>query len=225
MARWERLQSSCQRTTSPARSRYASISASGVSQTVSASGILSRSAAVSGGPSSIVKANRPPVGSALEISWSSVPLSGKASIVSSRSTTSNGPGGIGGMRETSKRQGGRRRAPVRCRWRWRLGPPPGRSNPAPGDEPPGPGDSAAEVQYGHPGCDAGPHRQGADLCGAHEALLLDELAGAYADTRARWSALSNGARSSWFTAAAHPRLAGCQPAAGSLGVAQESWLA
>ena len=38
----------------------ASISSSGVSQTVSASGIAARSAAVSGAPSSSVNANRPP---------------------------------------------------------------------------------------------------------------------------------------------------------------------
>ena len=67
-ARWDRLQSSCQRTTSPTRSRQVSISCSGVSQTVSASGMLSRSASVRGRPSSMVKANRPPVVSARDIS-------------------------------------------------------------------------------------------------------------------------------------------------------------
>ena len=47
----------------------------------------------------------------------------------------------------------------------------------PGDEPPGPGDAAAQVEHGDPGRDAGPARQRPDLAGAHEALLLDELAG------------------------------------------------
>ena len=46
----------------------------------------------------------------------------------------------------------------------------------PSDEPSGPGNAAAEVEHGDPGCDAGLHRQRPDLCGAHEALLLDELA-------------------------------------------------
>jgi hypothetical protein len=110
--RWDRLQSSCQRTTSPARSKPLSISCSGVSQTVSASGIFSRSASVRGRPSSTVKANRPPVLSAREISPSSGSFSGKASMVSNRSTTSNGPAGIGGIRQISKRQG---RSPVRSR--------------------------------------------------------------------------------------------------------------
>ena len=90
---------------SPTRSKRVSISCSGVSQTVSASGMLSRSASVSGRPSSMVKANRPPGLSAPDISSSSVSFSGKASMVSNRSTTSNGPGGDGGIRETSKRQG------------------------------------------------------------------------------------------------------------------------
>ncbi len=72
---------------------------------MSASGITCRSASVSGWPSSTVNANRPPTGSADEISRSSVSLSAKASIVSSSSTTSNGPGGTGGTRPTSKRHG------------------------------------------------------------------------------------------------------------------------
>jgi hypothetical protein len=45
-----------------------------------------------------------------------------------------------------------------------------------GDEPAGPGDSAAQVQHGDPRRDARPPSQGPNLCGAHEALLLDELA-------------------------------------------------
>jgi hypothetical protein len=67
-ARWERLQSSCQRTTSPTRSRQLSMSCSGVSQTVSASGILARSASVRGRPSSMVKMKRPPAVSACDTS-------------------------------------------------------------------------------------------------------------------------------------------------------------
>ena len=45
------------------------------------------------------------------------------------------------------------------------------------DEPTGPGNSAAQVQDGDPACDAGLLGQVPDLRGAHEALLLDELAG------------------------------------------------
>ena len=55
-----RLWSSCHVSASPARSRIATSSSSGVSQTVSASGIAARSAVVSGAPSSSVKAKRPP---------------------------------------------------------------------------------------------------------------------------------------------------------------------
>src|SRR3954451_1810673 len=46
-----------------------------------------------------------------------------------------------------------------------------------GDEASGPGDSAAQVQHGDAGCDAGSIRQRSNLAGAHEALLVDELAG------------------------------------------------
>jgi hypothetical protein len=45
------------------------------------------------------------------------------------------------------------------------------------EEPPRPGDAAAQVQHRDSGGDAGPHRQGPDLAGRHEALLPDELAG------------------------------------------------
>jgi hypothetical protein len=79
-------------------------SSSGMSQTVSASGMRSRSPSVRGTPSSTVKANCPPGASAREISRSSASFSGNARMVSSRSTTSNGPAGTGGIRETSKRQ-------------------------------------------------------------------------------------------------------------------------
>ena len=103
--RCARLWSSRHVRTSPARSRDAAISSSGVSQTVSASGIASRSSAVSGCPSSSVKANRPPGRSAAAISPISASLSSKASIVSSRSTTSNGPAGRGGISATAKLQG------------------------------------------------------------------------------------------------------------------------
>ena len=71
-----------------------------------------RSDSVSGTPSSSVNANRPPAGSARATSSSSASLSRKASIVSSRSTTSSVPGGSGGTCATSKRQG---RPPARSR--------------------------------------------------------------------------------------------------------------
>ena len=105
VARCSRLWSSCHVTTSPARSTDAASSSSGVSQTVSASGIAARSADVSGGPSSRVKATRPPGGSAAAISRTSRSLSSKASIVSSRSTTSNEPPGSAGMCAVANRQG------------------------------------------------------------------------------------------------------------------------
>ena len=71
---------------------------------VSASGMLARSASVSGWPSSRVKAKRPPTFRTVDISLIRVSLSRKASMVSSRSTTSYGPGGTGGIDERSKRQ-------------------------------------------------------------------------------------------------------------------------
>jgi hypothetical protein len=46
----------------------------------------------------------------------------------------------------------------------------------PRDEPAGPGNPATQVQHGDPACDAGPTRKVHDLAGAHQALLLDELA-------------------------------------------------
>ena len=45
------------------------------------------------------------------------------------------------------------------------------------DESSGSGNSAAQVEHGDPGRNAGLTRQGPNLCRAHEALLLDELAG------------------------------------------------
>ena len=105
VARCARLWSSCQVMARPARSSVAVSASSGVSQTVSASGIAARSAAVSGAPSSSVKANRPPGRSAAPIPPASASLSAKASIVSSRSTTSNDPAGRGGICATAKRHG------------------------------------------------------------------------------------------------------------------------
>ena len=98
-------------------------------------------------------------------------------MVSSRSTTSNGPGGTGGIRETSKRQGRSPSALARdvdgagAEVHPQIG-----ATQLPSDEPPRPGNSAAQVQHGDPGGNAGPTRQGPNLAGAHEALLLDELA-------------------------------------------------
>ena len=76
-----------------------------MSQTVSASGIAARSAAVSGAPSSSVKAKRPPGRSAAATARTSASLSSKASIASSRSTTSKEPAGSGGTCATAKRHG------------------------------------------------------------------------------------------------------------------------
>ena len=47
----------------------------------------------------------------------------------------------------------------------------------PSDEPPGTGDSAAQVEHGAAGCNAGAAREGEDLPGTHEAFLVDEFAG------------------------------------------------
>ena len=79
-----------------------------MSQTVSGSGIAARSAAVSGSPSSSVKAKRPPGGSASATACTSASLSSIASIASSSSTTSNGPSGSGGTYATAKRSSGAR---------------------------------------------------------------------------------------------------------------------
>jgi len=105
VARCAWLWSSCHVMTSPARSRDVAISSSGMSQTVSASGIAARSAVVSGGPSSSVKARRPPGRSAAAISRASASLFSNASIVSSRSTTSKEPAGRGGTCAVAKRHG------------------------------------------------------------------------------------------------------------------------
>ena len=189
-ARWDRLQSSCQRTTKPTRSRQASISYRGVSQTVSASGIFARSASTRGRPSSRVKANRPPATSALDISRSRVSLSGNASIVSNRSTTSNGPAGIGGIRgdlEVARKiartltcdlDGAGAEVHPQIRATQLLS-----------DEPPGTGHTAAQIEHGDSARDAGLTREGQYLSSPHEALLLDELAGNVRRARARCRAL------------------------------------
>ena len=93
---------------SPALRKLCSIAASGVSQTVSGSGIAARSAAVSGSPSSSVKAKRPPGGSDPATARTSASLSSIASIASSSSTTSNEPAGSGGTRVIAKRRSGAR---------------------------------------------------------------------------------------------------------------------
>ena len=107
-----RLWSSCHVSSSPARSRSVVNSSSWVSQTVSASGIAACSAFVSGGPSSRVKAKRPPGRSVAAISRTNASLSSKASIVSSRSTTSKEPARRGGTCAIAKRHG---RSGARCR--------------------------------------------------------------------------------------------------------------
>jgi hypothetical protein len=89
-ARCDRLQSSCRRTAKPARASSACISASGVSQTVSAPGMRARQLG-QGQALTGVNANRPP-GERHEDCSTSVSLSRKASIASQSSST-NVPGG------------------------------------------------------------------------------------------------------------------------------------
>ena len=83
-------------TVSPALHSTTVNSASSMGQTVSAPGIRARSCGVSRRPSSTVKAKRPPGSSTRATSPTKASLSGKASIVSSRSTTSKRPSGRGG---------------------------------------------------------------------------------------------------------------------------------
>ena len=176
------------------------ISASGVSQTVSASGMRARSASVSGGPSSRVKANRPPVVSAREISWSSVSLSGRRAwsrAGAPRRTAGRERGDLRDLEATGKAAGA-----LACDVdgaRAEVDPQVGATQ-LPSDEPSGPGDSAAQVEHGDPGCDAG-RRASARISPARMKLSCPTNSpGAYADTRARCSASTNGARSSCFTA-------------------------
>ena len=178
-ARWDRLQSSCQRTTSPTRSKQLSISSSGVSQTVSASGILARSASVSGRPSSIVKANRPPVAERprhlhkQRLLVRETRASSRAGAP--RRTARRGIGGIRADLEATGKIAGSLAGDVDGAGA-EVHPQIGAAQ-LPSDEPSWPGDSAAQVQHRDPGAIAGPPRKGPNLSGAHEALLLDELAG------------------------------------------------
>ena len=136
-----------------------------------------RSGPVSGRPSSSVNANRPPAASAPEIPSSSGRLSANASIVSSRSTTSNVPRRERRHPRDLEAAGQAARA-CACDVDGARAVVDSQVAAAqlPRDEPPRPGHSAAEVEHGHPAGDAGPLRQRADLPGAHEALLLDVLA-------------------------------------------------
>lgn len=64
------------------------------------------------------------------------------------------------------------------------------------DEPSRTSNSTAEIQLRDAARNAGLTRQGENFFGAHKALLLDELAGAYAETRDRSRAWTKGARTS-----------------------------
>ncbi len=156
-----------------------SISSSGVSHTVSASGmprslgVGERQALFDGEGEPSAGRQRPAISPE-----AARPCPRKASIVSSRSTTSNGPGGMRGDPRDLEATGKVARAlPGDVDGAGAVVHPQIGAAQLPGDEPSRPGDSAAEVEHRDPGCDAGPARQGPNLAGAHEALLLDELAG------------------------------------------------
>ena len=176
-ARCDRLQSSCQRTTNPARCSSRCISSSGVSQTVSASGMRARSAADRGMPSSSVKANRPPPVSAREIALDQRRLVGKrehrleqqhhleAAMRQRRDLRDlEATGQLAGTRACDL-DGACTGVDAKVA-----------AAELARDEPSRPGDATAEVEHRHPRADAGPLRQRPDLAGAHEALLLDVLA-------------------------------------------------
>ena len=178
-ARCARLQSSCQRTTRPLRASSSRISSSGVSQTVSASGMTARSGSVRGEPSSSVKAKRPPTGSARETPSTNVSLSGNASIVSSKQHDVERAGrerrDLRDL-EAAGQAVGARAGDVRPRLRSSRH----RGSSQPSSRVrnrPGPGDSAAQVEHRDAGRDPRPLRERPDLPRAHEALLLDVLAG------------------------------------------------
>ena len=105
-------------------------------------------------------------------------------------------GAAGSARPRSDREG-RRRARARSRWRSELASTPRYVQPSSRVmNRPGPADSAAQVQHGDAGARSRPDRQRPDLAGAHEALLLDELAGGVRRLRAR--------RRAWRTERARP---------------------
>ena len=178
VARCARLWSSCHVTTSPARSSDAASASSGVSQTVSGSGIAARSAVVSGGPSSSVKAKRPPGRSAAPIARDQrvLVLDGEHRLEQEhdveraarqrRRVRDREAAGQVARLLAGDRDGAR--AEVHAQ----VG-----AAQLPREEPPGPGDAAPQVEHPDPGADAGPRREVPDLAGGHEALLPDELAG------------------------------------------------
>ena len=118
------------------------------------------SAAVRGRPSSTVKANRPP-GSRADATCAGGPaLSAKASIVSSRRTTSNGPPGSGGTAPTSNRQGRPAARVARDLHRVLVAVDAEVAAPQLGrDEASGTGHAAAQVEHGDARPDPGPARQ------------------------------------------------------------------
>ncbi len=155
-ARWDRLQSSCQRTTSPTRSRHVSISSQrGEPDRVGVRHALSLRLR-EGQPSSMVKANRPPV------------VSARRYLLKQRLLVGKGEHGLE-QEHHVERAGRDRRDPrdleatrkvagplacdvdgARAEVHAEIG-----ATELPGDEPSGPGHSAAQVQHGDPGCDAG----------------------------------------------------------------------
>ena len=149
-----------------------------MSQTVSASGMRSRSASVRGRPSSRVKANRPPVVSAPDISRTNASLSAEGEHGLQQEHDVERPGRDRGnardLEATRQVTGAltRDRDGAGAQVHAQIG-----TAELPGDESSRPGDSTAEVEHGDPWCDAGLHGQGADLPGEHEALLLDVFAG------------------------------------------------
>ena len=127
VARCARLWSSCHVTTSPARSSERGASRrAGVSQTVSASGIAARSAAVSGGPSSSVNAKRPPGRSAAATARDQrvLVLEGEHRLEQEHDVEGAGRAAAGPARPrsgTAGRPRARGRGRRRSRWRPRRG--------------------------------------------------------------------------------------------------------
>ena len=111
-----------------------------------------------------MKAKRPPTGERAGDLPTNVSLSGNASIVSSRSTTSNVPGGSGGTlrdleaagQRAGERAGDGHRACARVDSEVAAAE-------LPSDEPTGPGDSTAEVEHGDARRDPRPLRERPDL--------------------------------------------------------------
>jgi hypothetical protein len=143
---------------------------------VSASGIGARSAVVSGGPSSSVKAKSPPEHRGDLAQQRVLVLEGEHRLEQEHDVEGAGWEGRDLRDREAARQvaralagdGDGARAGVHAQVD---------AAQLPREETPGPGDAAAQVQHRDPGADADLHRQGPDLAGGHEALLPDKLAG------------------------------------------------